>query len=241
MARVYPIKISALRELHDEELFYASVGRSMVDLQNHMFDLERGNIEFEQALNFNNEIVLEKANEDVMPLMNEIEYLKNIIKAIEEEDYSCKFFSHFIENLDSYIDYVNNDFRDWKLVYKLQKQENLLRNIYFKQELEHFENIAHQKDRLEQLKNKFGDQRIVDALHHFVESGFGDINVVDELNKRIARLDKAAKWAYKKILKDEIKRLRLKFYKVKKKSSKLLNDSNRHYKKVSSLHDELLR
>ena len=142
LANAYPIKISALHSLHDEELFYSSLGRSIIELKNHLFDLESGDTElFEKFLiNLENDDVLENVKENVLPLINEIEYIKNIVKAIVNEDCSCKFFSHFIENLSGYMGYVDNDFRDWKLVKKLKQQEHLLSTIYYKQELEHFAN-----------------------------------------------------------------------------------------------------
>ena len=218
----YPLKMRMLNE-HGELLH-----RQMVELKHCLFELQNG--ELKDAL------AIEEVSAEVMPLLNEIRYLNDVIEAVHEDKHDDAMFSHFVENLDAYREHVQDNFGSWKLVRKLKQQEHLLKTLYHKEELKHNVN---------QMVEKYGHEKAGAVVHHFIESHSmlkhsSRLELVELLSDRVVKLHDAAGWLCEKIVKQKIRDVNRKMIHGKRESRKLFSEGIRHYKNVTKLHDRLL-
>ncbi|MFC1800742.1 hypothetical protein ACFLYT_01665 [Nanoarchaeota archaeon] len=258
IVKAHEIKTGMLQHLHDEDTFnQIKPGRDLIWMKNLLYDLKIGDKKlFEEFVNSINEEkpMFDEFKAKVLPLLREKEYLVKAANAIRSKNHSCEYFMHFIENLDEYVSHANDNFNDKLLVAKLNKHKHLLNTIYYKEELEHFNETVHNDNCLNELVLKFGDKG-KDALRHLVKSHnetwvdrFRKFkskdeqlqDIADEVSKRAGKLNNAAKWHSKRILNHGIKKLKNKVDRLKKGSANVLDGDVRHYKKVSKLHDRML-
>jgi hypothetical protein len=250
IVRAHEVKVGMLHELHDS-FHDTKLGKELVWLKDKLYDLKMDDDKlFNEFISSINEesALFEEINDYVLPLLKEKEYLTSVAASVLKEDNSCMLFSHFIENLEAYAEFIE----DKKLARKLMKKQHLLHTIRYKEELEYFNEIVHNDDCVSEFIAHHGEKG-KDALKHLVkshnETWLDKFKLRDEevkevvsvLKKRARELDNAAKWNCERILKKEIRQLQSRIKRIKRQSSRVLDEGARHYKKVNKLHNKLLR
>ncbi len=201
LKKQYKNRLEGLKDIHVEDRFFETeLGSSLLELKNALHDLADKGRKITskeiKAVIGNKNIKTELRRfiyARVGHLVKEAEYLKNVAKAIENEQHNSKQLEHFVENIENYLkhlreekqreaEHVLHDVKqafasllhpitahEHRLARVLEKNVHLMRTVLHKEELRHLAENIHKEDFVEHLKNKFGEHKTGKALYHFIE------------------------------------------------------------------------